>query len=199
MYIKKEKKYKLQVAVGGYKILLKQYKEMTTYNINNMTSLNTHKHFTEDINDIFESNYYIDSELQMQSKLILFIKNKDTTLFVGWSQTNKSYYVRGNNKNKNVPFGFYIDKIDNCLYFIQCICKDIIDITLYNFNNIMYWDEDDLTYDFFESYIDKDYEMISNIKKGELRNILRLIKKTYNYYKEEPNCKILNKCNENLK
>jgi hypothetical protein len=170
---------------------------MTTYNINNMTSLNTHKRFTEDIND---SNYYIDSELQMQSKLILFIKNKDTTLFVGWSQTNKSYYVRGNNKNKNVPFGFYIDKIDNCLYFIQCICKDIIDITLYNFNNIMYWDEDDLTYDFFESYIDKNYEMISNIKKGDLRNILRLIKKTYNYFKEEPdNCEILNKCNENLK
>lgn len=126
---------------------------------------------------------YIESNMQMQSKLIVFFENeqRNKKVFVGWSETD-NYYVRGNDENQNIPFAFYIDTVDACLVFVRLFLETPF-VTVYNYNNMMYWEPSDLTYDFFETYRDDQYAIMKNITKNDsdIRTILNLLKHCYNY------------------
>lgn len=128
---------------------------------------------------------YFESELQMQSKLIMFIENTQSNkkLFVGWTEVD-NYYVRGIDENQNIPFGFYIETLEDCFDFIQMFFNYSMfnNIIVYNYNNMMYWDTNDLTYDFFESCRDDQYAILKCV--NDIIKVLTLLKRTYNYEEE---------------
>ena len=129
---------------------------------------------------------YIESNLQMQSSLILFIETNhfnNIKMYVGWSESEQLYYVRGNNEENNIPFGFNINSFDTLHTFITHYYKnDVLRLNVYNYNNIMYWDTSELTYDFFESYRDKQYLMYNMFNLGieKLSPLLSLVRYCYN-------------------
>ena len=66
--------------------------------------------------------WYNDSELQMDTNLILYIEENDSInsvnnkLFIGWSNTDNDYYVRGRRQYQDfVPYAFHC-KSTNKLY-----------------------------------------------------------------------------------
>lgn len=130
---------------------------------------------------------YIESELQMHSKLIMFIENEKTKrkLFVGWSETD-NYYVRGIDETQNVPFGFYINSLEDCFNFIQLFNNSFYsNIIVYNYNNMMYLGIDELTYDFFESQREEQYALLKHVNDNDIVKVLKMLKHCYNYYEEE--------------
>lgn len=144
---------------------------------------------------------YIESEMQMQSKLIVFFENKQLKkkMYVGWSETD-NYYVRGIDENQNVPFAFYIDTAAACLDFVHLFLEFPF-VSVYNYNNMMYWDPSDLTYEFFETYRDDQYVIQKSIAKNNnaILKVLKLLTHSYNYeceyeeQKEEDLCIVNNK------
>jgi hypothetical protein len=139
---------------------------------------------------------YNDSELQMDTNFILCIEEQDselidTRLFIGYSEIDNSYYVRGKRQdlgNKEfVPYAFYCNSTCDLYDFIECvICPySRINIILYNFNNLEGKNNDDLTYEFFEEHIDRNYEVVAydciNLKRKMMKKYLRILKNTYNH------------------
>lgn len=146
---------------------------------------------------------YNDSELQMDSKLILCIEEHDsirnpnsvdTRLFIGWSNTDKDYYIRGKREDigskEFVPYAFRCEHTDDLYDFIEFVvgpnsCASII---LYNYNNIdtlFTVNDDDLTYEFFEENMNKNYEIAAYdeavIKRRHITKYLKMLKNTYNW------------------
>jgi hypothetical protein len=116
---------------------------------------------------------YNNSELQMESQLILCIEELDYTdprnivdicLFIGWDNTTETYFVRGKRQDTSrtyfVPFAFQCYSSHELYDFIEfCVNYEdgIINVNLYNFNNIKSVAKEDLTYEFFEEHEDSDY------------------------------------------
>ena len=151
------------------------------------------------------SFFYKDSELQMDSNLILCIEEHDpdldqdsvdTRLFIGWNNLDNDYFIRGKRENiyskDFVPYAFHCDSTDELYDFIEFVVgkKRKTSIILYNYNNINGYTDfklkaDDLTYDFFEKYMDRNYEIAAydgiNLRRREIKKYLRLLKNMYNW------------------
>jgi hypothetical protein len=142
---------------------------------------------------------YNDSNLQMNSELILCIKDYDNTkdkssidtiMFIGWSYIDNVYYVRGKRQDicdsQFVPYALKCENINELYNFIEFTLgyRNRLSIILYNFNNICDMVSNDITYEFLEEHIDKNYEIsgYDNIKLNRLEVIksLRLLKHTFN-------------------
>jgi len=146
-----------------------------------------------------------DSDNQKYSRLILCIEEHDVTpgkttnlsntidnrLFIGWSEQNQEYFVRGKRQDTRstdyVPYNFkskYTDDLYDLIEFFvgnEGINKSIM---IYNYNNIEEYKIPTLTYEFFESNMDKNYEISGydnvKLKRRELMKYLRLLKNIVN-------------------
>ena len=144
--------------------------------------------------------FYNDSELQMDTHFILCIEehdNKkdqssiDTRLFIGYSSKDDDYYVRGKRQDigskEFVPYAFRCDSTNELYDFIEFAVgpRSKTSIILYNFNNVEGYSDDELTYEFFESRIDRNYEVAAydnvRLKRHQIIKYLRILKNTYNW------------------
>ena len=143
---------------------------------------------------------YNDSVNQSESRLILHIEEVDvdnavypidTSLVVGWDESVCKYFIRGrrqdNTKNSDyVPYSFYCHSKYDLYKFIRIIFDDDarINYTLYNFNNVSYYSQEELSYEFFERHMDKDYEIVGYdnaiVNKPTLYNLFDAIRNVYN-------------------
>lgn len=144
---------------------------------------------------------YKDSELQMDSSLILCIEehdNKenfdsiDNRIFIGYDITDNDYYVRGKRQDSTrceyVPYAFHCDSANELYDFIEFVTGGILDnisIILYNYNNISNELSDDLTYDFFEDQMDSSYEIVAydrvTLNRDLMVKNLNMLKNMYNW------------------
>lgn len=145
---------------------------------------------------------YNDSELQMNSKLILCIEehdngNKtnfvDTRLFIGWNEEGNVFFVRGKRQDigsaEFVPYAFDSKSTNELYDFIKFVVgsKRNISIVLYNYNNIdtnrnitkskLKYDE--FTYEFFEDNMNRNYEIAAydnvKLKRPQIKMYLRML------------------------
>jgi hypothetical protein len=139
---------------------------------------------------------YNDSINQFESKLILCIDELetngqiDTRLFVGWDETSSKYFIKGKRLDTEslqfVPYSFLCESKHDVYLFIICIIDkhNRINYTLYNFNNITFRLKEDLSYEFFERHMDREYEIIGyddeSINKRNLYNMFTLMRNVYN-------------------
>jgi hypothetical protein len=144
---------------------------------------------------------YNDSKLQMDSTLILCIEEHDdkrdkesidTRLFVGWSNDDDAYFVRGKRQDignhEFVPYAFHFGSSTELYDFINVVVgnRKTTSIILYNYNNIdsLNTTNDKLTYEFFEENMDKRYILAAydnvKLKKRQITKYLSMLKNTYN-------------------
>jgi hypothetical protein len=145
---------------------------------------------------------YTDTDQQMESKLILCLSNVkanhtfDTCLFIGWDTDSKDYFIRGRrhdtdtkNPTNNVPYAFHCNSTHDLVDFIYCIMnRDEVTFSLFNYNNTFSRQIDvDLTFEFFEKYLDSNYLLSRSKHKMNRHNrmrvveMLRMLKNLYNY------------------
>lgn len=143
---------------------------------------------------------YNDSELQMDTRLILCIAehdNKmdpnsvDNRLFIGWSVQDNDYFVRGKREdiglNEFVPYAFRCEHTDDLYDFIEFVVgpKSRASIELYNYNNTESMDTDEITYEFLEENMDRNYEIAAyddvKLKRRQITTYLRMLKNSYNW------------------
>ena len=140
---------------------------------------------------IMEDSVYNDSELQMDTQLILCFEERDdnnvtspidTRLFIGWSN---DFFVRGKRQDyktsRYVPFAFHTVSVKVLCNFIELtIGLSNMNIILYNFNNMIDLKDKELTYEFFDEQLDKNYEISAYDKisftQKKLINYLRMLK-----------------------
>ena len=140
--------------------------------------------------------FYNDSELQMDSKFILCIEEHDnrsidTRLFIGYSSRDDDYFVRGKRQDigskEFVPYAFRCESTNDLYDFIEFAVgpRSKTSIILYNFNNLEGIYDDDLTYEFFEEHIDRNYEVAAydgvKLRRSQIKKYLRMLKNTYNW------------------
>ncbi len=145
---------------------------------------------------------YNDSVLQMDSKLILCIEEHDskrfpdsidTRLFIGWSNTDNEFFVRGKRQNignnEYVPYAFNFKFYEDLYNFIKFVVgtRETTSLILYNYNNfenLQITNKDKLTYDFFEEYMDKNYEIAAyddvKLNRASITRYLCMLQNTYN-------------------
>ena len=143
---------------------------------------------------------YNDFELQMDTQFILCIEkhdkstNKmsiDTRLFIGYSSKDDDYYVRGKRQDIGsqnfVPYAFRCGSTNDLYDFIEFAVgpRSKTSIILYNFNNLEGYKDDELTYEFFESNIDRNYEVATydnvRLERSKITKNLKILKNTYNW------------------
>ena len=144
---------------------------------------------------------YNDSELQMDTEFILCIEEHtdddvidnsiDTRLFIGYSSRDDDFYVRGKRQDigsrEFVPYAFRCVSSNDLYDFIEFAlgnCKRA-SVVLYNFNNLDGFKDDELTYDFFERTMDRNYEVAAydgvKLKRGKIIKYLRMLRNMYNW------------------
>lgn len=140
-----------------------------------------------------------ESELQFNTQFILCIEEfdikndnplMDTRLFIGYNTEDNHYFVRGNRQarkqtQKEIPYAFKCNDFDELYNFIDFVVgKRQTSLILYNFNNLVGRENSELTYEFFETLIDKNYEVAGYdkvlLKREILTSCLRILKHTYN-------------------
>lgn len=143
---------------------------------------------------------YLDSELQTESKLVFHIWAKNAqgllthSLFVTWDNDNEDYMIRGrrydiheHNSTNYAPFAFHASKSRHVYDFIVATMWDSAELTvkLYNYNNIIHYEYDGITFDFLENLLNHNYELVSytdeNISKRTILKSLKLLRKVYNW------------------
>lgn len=140
---------------------------------------------------------YNDTELQMDSQLILCVeendnKSVDTRLFIGWSTETNDYFVRGKRQDvgqrKFVPYALHFEQLYSLLDFIKFTAcgNDSYTVILYNYNNLDSVKDKDLTYEFFEADLDRNYEVaaydnISKFDRRRFKGLLTMLKNSYNW------------------
>jgi hypothetical protein len=146
------------------------------------------------------TEFYNDSESQMDSNLILCIEEHDNEtdstlidnrIFIGWNIQDRDYYVRGKRQDtlkfKYVPYAFHCDSTHDLYNFIKFTIgqKRNVSVILYNYNNIDKLHDTELTYEFFEEQMDHEYEIAAydemRLKRSTLMNWLRMLQNTYNW------------------
>lgn len=144
--------------------------------------------------------FYNDSELQMDTCLILCIEELDldnivspidTRLFIGWNNELSDFFIRGKRTdigpNEYVPYAFHCKRASDVFNFIEFAVdpKSLVNITLYNYNNICNVNDNALTYELFEGNMDKQYEIVGydnvTINRNKIIQCLKLLKTTYNW------------------
>jgi hypothetical protein len=143
---------------------------------------------------------YNDSELQMDTSLILCIEELDvdnrvspidTRLFIGWDNALSDFFIRGKRTdvgpNEYVPYAFHCKRANDVFNFIEFAVDptSLVNITLYNYNNICNMNDNALTYELFEGNMDKQYEIAGydnvTINRNKIIQCLKLLKTTYNW------------------
>ena len=110
---------------------------------------------------------YRDIELQMDSHLVLFIKKDDNDLFIIWDKETQMFHIRGKRQNIEdedndyVPYALKYNIWDNLYSFVNFTfgTNDTTSVVLYNFNNIKRLKLAELSYEYLETLIDKNYEI----------------------------------------
>ena len=110
---------------------------------------------------------YRDIELQMDSHLVLFIKKDDNDLFIIWDKETQMFHIRGKRQNIEdedndyVPYALKYNIWDNLYSFVNFTfgTNDTTSVVLYNFNNIKRLKLSELSYEYLETLIDKNYEI----------------------------------------
>jgi hypothetical protein len=110
----------------------------------------------------------------MNSRLILCVEEQDneniynkidTRLFIGWDYLTKVFFVRGRRQDaKNsdfVPYSFSFKSVVDVYNFVEFVMgkKATTNIIMYNYNNTASLYDEDLTYEFFQEHLDKNYEI----------------------------------------
>lgn len=143
---------------------------------------------------------YNDSENQTNSQLILCIEEKDgiqgpnsvdTRMFIGWNRGVNDFFVRGKRQDINdkefVPYAFHCECASDLYDFIDFVVgvDENISLTLYNFNNIDEMKDCDMTYEFFEDNMDRNYEIVAydhmQLKRSTILKCLKMLRNTYNW------------------
>lgn len=141
---------------------------------------------------------YKDSDLQMNSQLILSIKEHDSTenkqsidtiMFIGWSHIDNVYFIRGKRQDihdkKFVPYAFNCENEYDIYNFIEFVIgyRKTSSIILYNFNNISEMECCDLTYEFLEEHMDINYEIAGyddvKVIRLEIVKCLKMLKNMF--------------------
>jgi len=144
------------------------------------------------------TDLYTDSEEQTKSKLVMHIYNYNEegdlpqmSLFIGWDSIKNDYFVRGRkpdtDNSNNVPFAFHCDDTNDLYDFIVLLIGKggTKEVSIYNFNNIFYLRDDEYNYEFFESALDPNYEIVRNqfatLYRKPMVKYLRQLKYMYNW------------------
>jgi len=142
---------------------------------------------------------YNDSEGQMYSRIILCIEEHDdpenptsidNRVFIGWDDERGEFFLRGRRQDtaatKYVPYAFRAVCSNDVYDFIEFIMgsKGAKSITFYNFNNIVEIVDEDLTYEFFESHMENDYDIAGydnvKLRRGYIKRTLSILRNIYN-------------------
>ena len=136
-----------------------------------------------------------DSELQMDSHLILCIDECDNTsidtrIFIGYDESDKDYFVRGKRQDirgtNYVPYAFHCESANKLYKFIEFVVgiKGQINITLYNYNNLENKMVDEITYEYLEKLMDRNYEIVGYdeaiLTEEAMLKCLNILKNMYN-------------------
>ena len=145
---------------------------------------------------------YNDSELQTDTYFVLCIEERDTIrpvdtrLFIAWNRVDNDYLVRGRRedttKSNYVPYAFHCEKANYLYDFINLVIGDSkVNLILYNFNNIETMNINELTYEFLEENMDKNYEVTGYnncvLNKKEILRYLRFLRNNYNWNEDTNN------------
>ena len=142
--------------------------------------------------------FYNDSELQMETIFVLCIEELDRTnyyspidtrLFIGWDENTNDFFIRGRRQDIEnsdfVPFAFHCKSSHEVYDFIKFTMSNRVNVILYNFNNTNGMQTDELSYEFFESQTDKNYEISGyndiKLKRSRIVKYLRILQNTYNW------------------
>jgi hypothetical protein len=147
--------------------------------------------------EFMESSYYLDSDLQFESKMVWCIEEIDyryeennniyTRLFIYYDQIDDYFYIVGKRPNTTkqeyAPFHFKTQSVKGVVSFLKfTVGSEMCNITLYNYNNI-YNSETDmalLPYEFFESNMDINYEISGYdnifIDGSKVKKMVKLLK-----------------------
>jgi hypothetical protein len=118
-----------------------------------------------------EYNYYTETELQSQSKLVLFIEELskkdyetvDRRIFICFDKDSAKFFIKGiviDSEVDYVPFSFSHRSRSDIYKFIKFIVdKNPVNLVLYNYNNLLDKDIESLPYEFFEHLLDESYEI----------------------------------------
>ena len=110
---------------------------------------------------------YRDIELQMDSHLVLYITEYGNDLFIIWDKETQMFHIRGKRQNiedednNYVPYALKYNIWDNLYSFVNFTfgTNDTTSVVLYNFNNIKRLKLAELSYEYLETLIDKNYEI----------------------------------------
>lgn len=116
-----------------------------------------------------------------------------SVVYILYDTKNQNYVIRGQQKQTlnyiSRTYSFLGDDIDDIADFLLYVifnCKsNLVNKTLYNYDNLSY-NSNNITYEFLENYDHKDYELSSwnniNLSKKRLIRNLRLLRNVFNYY-----------------
>jgi hypothetical protein len=151
---------------------------------------------------------YKDSELQFKSQLILCIEECDNLrddnvidnrIFIGYGSFDEHgqerYFLRGKRNDtlhtEYVPYSFYCKRAHHVYEFLRGIfdSENKIVVTLYNYNNLTNDENDnELSFEFFESNMDPNYEIVafdnSGLTRKPIMRYLSILQNTFNCYPE---------------
>jgi hypothetical protein len=142
---------------------------------------------------------YNDSELQQDTFLILCLEEVDdedidNRVFIGWCNGTKNFFVRGKRTDigprEFVPYTFHSENAIKLYNFLEFVLGENanMNIVLYNYNNIYSLlkagenciGTNVLTYEFFESHMDKDYEIsgydMAKLSRNHMLRYLNMLK-----------------------
>lgn len=143
---------------------------------------------------------YNDTELQMDSMLILCIEEHDNNnnlesvdnrIFIGYDYSSNDYFLRGKRQDigsrEYVPYAFHCETSIGIFNFLEFVIgrKDNVSIVLYNYNNICDDDIDNITYDYFEEQMCANYEIAAydgaKLTRDMMITNLKMLKNMYNW------------------
>ena len=126
------------------------------------------------------SSYYTDSDLQYQSKMVLCIEeymdpsrgrtkgNIDNLIFIHYDRDDNMFYMYGRRQDKKlkdktfVPYFFSVKTVKSIYKFLKFVIdpKTKISVTLYNYNDYIDKEFDDISYEYFYDNMDYHYEIV---------------------------------------
>lgn len=115
----------------------------------------------------------------------------DTTLYILYDSRSDRYVIRGNRRSTkslvSQPYSFEAESSRDLAEFIEfVICSENrVSYSLYNYDNL-HLNSEYITYDFLESWDDKEYELVGydnqKLERNKLLKILRILRGVFNYY-----------------
>ena len=141
------------------------------------------------------SSYYTDSDLQHQSKMVLCIEeymdpsrgrtkgNIDSRIFIHYDQDDRMFYMYGRRQDKKVkgetfvPYFFSGKTVKSIYKFLRYVIdsKTEISITLYNYNDYIDKDFDEISYEYFDDNMDYHYEIVGYDKERPSHHVLHRV------------------------